>query len=863
VTTVAGSGKKRALKRPLTALGASRVRVVGIGASAGGLEAMGAFLKGIPPASGLAFVIVQHLDPTHKGMLPELLQRDTLMRVVQVKDRTKVWPDTVYVIPPNKDMSLLHGRLHLFTPAAARGLRLPIDFFFRSLALDAKEDAVGVILSGMGTDGTIGLRAIKEVSGLTLVQDPAAAKFGGMPNSAIQAGLADLVAPAEDLAGKLLAFLTHATRPARSEPFQTAGAASALDKIVLLLRAQTGHDFSSYKKSVLYRRIERRMSIHQIDSAARYVRFLQENIQERELLFKELLIGVTRFFRDPGAWRRLEELALPGLLAGKPAENTLRAWITGCSTGEEAYSLAIAVREAGRRGRAPGAVRIQIFATDLDREAVDRARAGIYPAGIAADLTPERLRRYFVKEGQGFRVGKEVRESIVFAAQNMVMDPPFTKLDILICRNLLIYLEPELQKKLLPLFHYSLNPGGILFLGTSESIAGFSDLFETLDAKQKIFRRRETARSAVAFPSSFSPSIPDLRRRVGAKPASVSLQVAAEQLLFGRFVPPAVLVNNRGDVLFFSGRTGAYLEPAAGKADLNIFAMAREGLRFELADAFRAAVRSGGEIVRKSLKIRSEAGERLVDLIVRPLEEPGPLREMVLIIFAESKLRGRGDVRSTVSFQPRRAAALELSRSREQFLALRQEMQTSQEEIKSANEELQSMNEELQSTNEELTTSKEELQSMNEELQTVNAELQARVEELSRAQNDMKNLLNATDIATIFLDGHLRIRRFTERAGQLFKLIPSDQGRPVTDLATDLVYPDMITDAGKVIRILVPVEKSIQARDGRWFTVRVMPYRTTADVIDGVVMTFADITTAKNLEAELRRRRGPKTGLKE
>ncbi|MDZ7599735.1 MAG: chemotaxis protein CheB [Desulfobacterales bacterium] len=484
--------------------------IVGIGASAGGLEALELFLKHVPEESGMAFVIVQHLDPTHKGILVELLQRVTRMPVIQVRDRHKLAPDHVYVIPPNRDMSILHGVLHLLEPAAPRGLRLPIDFFFRSLADDCQARSIGVILSGMGSDGTLGLRAIKEKAGVVFVQAPASAKFDGMPRSAIDAGLADVVAPAEELPGRIIDYLKHAPLVAQPDPSRESKTQSALEKVFILLRTQTGHDFSLYKKSTIYRRVERRMGLHQIDKIATYVRFLRENPQETELLFKELLIGVTSFFRDPPAWEQLKDEVIPALLAARPQGGVLRAWTPGCSTGEEAYSLAMVFKEALERVKPAGNFSLQIFATDLDRDAIDRARAGVYPANIAADISAERLRRFFVQDEHGYRVGKEIREMVVFAPQNVIMDPPFTKLDLLICRNLLIYLDQGMQKKLIPLFHYSLNPGGVLFLGSAETIGAFTDLFAPLAGKTRFYRRLDSALRAepVEFPSSFVPNLP-------------------------------------------------------------------------------------------------------------------------------------------------------------------------------------------------------------------------------------------------------------------------------------------------------------------------------------------------------------------
>src|ERR1019366_8894638 len=444
--------------------------IVGIGASAGGLEALEQFLGHVPAGSGMAFVIVQHLDPTHKGVMPELLQRATSMKVIQVKDRTKVRPDCVYVIPPNKDMSILHGVLHLLEPVAPRGLRLPIDYFLRSLAQDQEGRSIGVILSGMGSDGTLGLRAIKEKAGVVLVQEPATAKFDSMPRSAIEAGLADIVAPVGELPSKIMAYLQRTPLIARTEVAREDKSQSALDKVVVLLRAHTGNDFTFYKRNTLYRRIERRMGIHQIKKMTVYVRYLQENSQELDLLFRELLIGVTNFFRDPAAWQQLSEAAIPSLLASRTPDKTLRAWVAGCSTGEEAYSLAIVFKEALEAVKPRGKFSIQIFATDLDRDAIEKARSGSFPNNIAANISEARLKRFFKKEEHGYRVSKEIREMVIFAPQNLIMDPPFTKLDMLCCRNLLIYLTTEVQKKLIPLFHYSLCPDGILFLGSAETI---------------------------------------------------------------------------------------------------------------------------------------------------------------------------------------------------------------------------------------------------------------------------------------------------------------------------------------------------------------------------------------------------------
>jgi two-component system CheB/CheR fusion protein len=671
--------------------------------------------------------------------------------------------------------------------------------------------------------------------------------------------LADIVAPAEELPDRIVAYLRRTPLAAPAEIPGGDKTESALEKAILLLRAQTGHDFSLYKRNTLYRRIERRMGLHQIEKIAAYVRYLQDNSQELGLLFKELLIGVTNFFRDPEVWEHLRKSILPTLLAARAPDRPLRAWVPGCSTGEEVYSLAMVFREAVEQAKPRRNFSLQIFATDLDEDAIAKARQGRFPANIAADVSPARLKRFFVKEENGYRVRKEIREMVIFAPQNLIMDPPFTKLDLLSCRNLLIYLTQEVQKKLIPLFHYSLAPGGVLLLGSAETVGGHNDLFATLHGKARIFQRKESKLRAepVEFPSSFNagPHLESEARPPAKTPES--LQALADQLVLQRCAWPTVLVNDKGDILYVSGRTGKYLEPAAGKANWNLFVMARESLRYELSGAFQKAIRQKERVVLHGLKLDLPGEDQGVDITVQRLDEPGPLQGLVLIVFTDVALpatRERQTGRSSkADSRGARQAELEkeLLRVRAESRATHEEMQTSQEELRSTNEELQSTNEELQSANEELTTSKEEMQSLNEELQTVNAELQAKVDDLSRASSDMTNLLNSTDIATLFLDGDLNVRRFTPQATRIIKLIPADKGRPITDLVSDLDYPKLADDVRTVLRKRASMEKPIGARDGRWFTVRIMPYRSMDDRIDGVVITLADITAAKMLEAKL------------
>jgi len=831
--------------------------IVGIGASAGGLEALEQFFQNVPKKCGIAFVVIQHLDPNHVGIMPELLQRTTEMKVVQVTDHLQIEPNHVYVIPPNKSMSILNGYLHLFEPVELRGLRLPIDYFFRSLAEDQHEKSIGVILSGMGSDGSLGLKAIKEKNGIVLVQDPLTAKFDGMPQSAVNAVNVDILAAANELPAKLISFLKYSPAIVQKTEIDDKSK-NNLEKIVILLRTQTGHDFSLYKKNTLFRRIERRMNVHQIDKIANYVRFLQENPKELDILFKELLIGVTNFFRDTLIWEKLKESVLPDLFNILPTGYILRAWITGCSTGEEAYSLAIVFKEAYEKVKNDKNFTLQIFATDIDSDAIEKARKGFFSQNIVADVSPERLNQFFTKEETGFHVNTVIREMIVFAPHNVIKDPPFTKLDLLFCRNLLIYMEPELQKKLMNLFHYSLNSNGIMLLGNAENENSQNNQFTPIDAKLKIYKRSTIAVNTelLDFPSSFSHSKKQTVNETKPVIVTENIQTLADQLLLQRFAPASVLINTEGDILYITGRTGKYLEPAAGKANWNVYAMSREGLNNELPGAIRKAKQNYEPVKLHNIKIGTNGGTQIVDITLQLIEKPDAIKGTIMIVFNDvadiprttKKTTKKGNQNSTVREQE---LELDLQRANEELQSTREEMQTTQEELKSTNEEMQSTNEELQSTNEELTTSKEEMQSLNEELQTVNIELQSKITDFMVANNDMKNLLNSTDIATLFLDKELNIRRFTDQLTKLFKLRATDIGRPFTDMVSNLQYPEMTDHAKEVLRTLVFKETSISTNDQKWFTVRIMPYRTFDDHIDGLVITFIEITEAKKLEEEL------------
>jgi len=830
--------------------------IVGIGASAGGLESMEEFFRHMPPSSGMAFVVVSHQHAGHVSLLPNLLGKYTAMPVVEVTDVMKLEPNHVYLAPGGTHLATLHGILHFMEPDSQERVPLPIDYFFRSLAEDQKQRGVGIILSGTGTDGTLGLRAIKAESGMTIAQDPQSAKYQGMPRSAIDAGVVDVVKPAGRMSESLRAYARSLTKPALPPP--ESDASQGLGKIFILLRDRTGNDFALYKKNTIHRRIERRMNVHQIGTMKQYLRFVLSNPHELDALFEELLIGVTSFFRDPQAFEVLVHKGLSSLLEGKLTGTTLRVWVPGCSTGEEAYSLAILIREYLTQRNLQFTV--QMFASDLDSRAIETARAGHYPIGIAGDITSERLQRFFTKEDSSYRVKKEIRDLVVFATHNVLTDAPFTKLDLLACRNLLIYLEAKAQHTLLPLFHYVLKPKGILFLGSSETIGGFERLFTAIDRKWKLYRRID---GPGPFPrlERFSGGLMKGTTETGAdsevplpatRPASIPNLI--QQLLVTRYAPAAVIVNARGEVVYIHGHTGAYLEPAPGPAPQHLVEMAREGLAQDLATALHQAASQEDEVVRHDVRVKANGGVILVNVTIKRITEPEVLDGLLLVTFDTV----RTDKTAAQKGTPARAAAplkkgeselrRELEVTKQRLQGTIEELQTSNEEQKSTNEELQSTNEELQSTNEELETTKEELESLNEELVTVNSELQEKLETLEEVNDDLQNLLNSTEIATIFLDSELRIKQFTTEAKRVSSLIAIDVGRPLSDIASKLTYDRLLEDAQDVLQTLVIKEREVQGTDGTWFFMRILPYRTAKNIIDGLVLTFQDIT--KNKQAE-------------
>lgn len=852
---------KESKPQPLSSTGKDKTvfPIVGIGASAGGLNAFENFFKHMPSDAGIAFVLVSHLDPKHVSIMPELIQKHTKMQVLSVEDGVEVQPNAIYVIPPNKFIAILHGTLYLMEPTSNHGSRLPIDAFFRSLAKDQGSNAIGIILSGTGTDGTLGLKEIRGAGGMVMVQDPQVAAYDGMPRSAVATGMVDFILPPEKMPGQLLTYLKHSTiRQVVTATSLSGKMPEALQKVFILLRSHTGYDLSLYKQSTICRRIERRMNVNQIDTIANYVRYLEENPDEVKILFKELLIGVTNFFRDPGAFEVLEKKVLPELLRGKPKDYCLRAWVPGCSSGEEAYSLAIILREYMNVHK--HYFKVQIFGTDIDSDAIGTARGGVYPGSIISDVTPARLKQFFLHEDAFYRVRKEIREMVIFAVQNVINDPPFTKMDLICCRNLLIYLGPELQRKVIPLFHYSLNPQGILFLGTSESIGQFLNLFTVIDNKSKVFQSRGSAfasRTLVTFPltsheydSTVKESSPDVGETIKASTSKMF-----EKILLENYTPACVIINEKSEVLYIHGRTGKYLEPASGEPNFNLLHMARQGLGVKLSNAIRKAVNDKQEAHAHNIQVKDNGGFQTVNVTVTPIKEPA-LSGLFLVVFEPASPAAQ-----TIQKKTKRVARIkedkrieeleeELLHTRESLQIAMQEMDSFNEELKSANEELQSTNEELQSTNEETETSKEELQSLNEELVTVNAELEGRINELSKVNDDLKNLLETTSTATIFLDTGLCVTLFTPQATEIINLINTDIGRPIKDIVSNLQYEHLVHDADEVLTTLVRMEKEVVNDKGCWYNMRISPYRTLDNVIGGVVITFDEITGLKHIQQQ-------------
>ncbi|MBC8206447.1 MAG: PAS domain-containing protein [Kiritimatiellales bacterium] len=834
------------------------VPIVALGASAGGLEAFEEFFKAMPADSGMAFVLVSHLDPTHVSLLPELVQKQTAMPVEQAQDGTRAQRNCVYVIPPNKNLTILNGTFQLLDLPASRGLNLPIDLFLRALAKDQGPHAVCIILSGTGADGTLGLRAIKGELGMGMVQSEESAKYDGMPRSAISTGLADYVMPPGQMPEQLMKYIRHIAKTEIFDSSSTLGKeADALQKIYVLLRAQTNHDFSLYKKNTICRRIERRMSVHQIDDIADYVNYLQSSGREVDILFKEMLIGVTSFFRDREGFDALRDTCLPRLLEGKPDDYTIRVWVAACSSGEEAYSLAIILQECMERMHRH--FNVQIFGTDLDEATLDQARAATYPESIQADVSPERLKHYFIKEDTGrYRIKPALRDMLVFAVQNVINDPPFIQLDLISCRNLLIYLGPELQKKLLRTFHNSLRPQGLLFLGQSESVGLADPSFSALDKKQNIFQRTELpdgVNPILSLTAQFSqiepvqPAGPEGIRKM----EELSAMQLVETILHQGHMPPCVIIDEACNVVYVHGRIGQFVEPAEGKMSTNILEMVRPELKSALVAAIHKVAQHQQEVVQRGLHVGRNEKRQHLDLVVKPILEQTAMRGLMMVVFQKggtAPKKGAQEAPAAGKKERRTAEELEqdLLHTQEKLQTTIEALEMANEELKSANEELQSTNKQLQSTNEEMETSKEELQSLNEEASTVNAELKSRINDLSKINDDIKNLLDSTEIAAVFLDLDLCVRRFTPRATDIIPLTSTDEGRPIDHFSTRLMDVDLAEYGHKVLKTLAVREAEVRSKEDEIYAMKVRPYRTVNNVIDGVVITFEHITARKRAE---------------
>jgi two-component system, chemotaxis family, CheB/CheR fusion protein len=828
--------------------------VVGIGASAGGLEALQQLVEAMPPDTGMAFVHIQHLDPTHKSIMADLLRGSTKMKVVEAEDDSQLEPNCLYISPSDRDVAVLHGKLHLVEPADPHRGHLPIDFFFRSLARDQGDRAIGIILSGTATDGTLGIRAIKGAGGMAIAQEPKSAKFDGMPRSAIATQVVDFVVPPREMPRVLLDYVRHPYVHSTDAVAPTP--AGQLDQIYVLLREQTGHDFSHYKQNTIRRRIERRMAVHQLKRLDDYVRYLRRFPSAVDALFKDLLIGVTNFFRDPEAFRALEERVVPRLVEGSGSAGQIRIWVPSCSTGEEAYSIAMMLGEHMDRTRQNR--KVTIFATDIDPAAIDVARTAVYTDSIAADVTPERIDHLFTKENGSYRIAKRIREMVIFAVQDVLKDPPFSKIDLISCRNLLIYLEPDLQRKLMQLFHAVLNPGGFLVLGASETVGEAGDLFLQLDKKWKIYEKKPVSTHPLIGVTSLHTlneggGVTAQRTLEPAQPPGIGELTA--RVLLESYAPACVVVDEHYEIVYLQGPTAHYLELPVGEPRLNLLKMARNDLLRELRTALHKAQKERAEVVCEHLTVVDGGATRAIRLRVKPFRGPRVSQQLFLVAFEDLPpdlpATGGGDGKKpTGKAADGRVVELErkLASMKESLRSTVEEVETSNEELRSTNEELQSANEELQSTNEELETSKEELQSVNEELMTVNNELQKKLEELSQANNDLTNLLNSTEIGTIFLDNDLRIKRFTPAMGKLVNLIPTDVGRPIHDIVTQLIDDNLADQAHEVLRSLVFHEVEVRTKDGRWYLRRILPYRTVDNVIDGVVVTFVNITEVREAQ---------------
>jgi two-component system, chemotaxis family, CheB/CheR fusion protein len=852
-TAAAHSGRRvltrrAALRRP------ADFPVVGIGASAGGLEAFQRFFDALPADSGMAFVLVQHLDPTHQSMMVELLARHTPMTVRHAGDGMRLERGCVYVIPPGVYLSIRDGALHLSKPRERHGARMPLDFLLRSLSEELGERAICVILSGTGADGSLGLKAVKGKGGLVIAQDPSEAGYDGMPRNAIMTGAVDLVLPVAQIPAVLAKYSRQMYRNSEGEGAAAGGQAeNGLADIIALLRAKTPHDFTLYKHGTLQRRIERRMALAAVTDSGRYLKLLEEDSRELERLAKDLLINVTSFFRDTDVFEFLAKEIVPGLVRKHSSDRPLRIWVAGCSTGEETYSIAMLfLEEIAAAGRN---LKLQVFASDVDEDAVAFARNGIYPETIEVDVPPPRLTRFLIKEDHSYRVVPALREVVVFTVQDVLADPPFSRLDLVCCRNLLIYLRPEAQEKVLLLFHFALREGGILFLGGSETVGRLNDRFEPISKTQRIYRHVGRARPGeVDFPAASGAGGRSLGPPVAQKrvPQSLRLGEVAQRLLLETYAPASVLINRRNECLYYLGATDRYLRLVPGAPSRDLMAMARDGLRNKLRAAIHRAGEERARTVVTGAQVRYDGKAAAVSVAVQPVQSDG--EELLLVSFVEEPERPKKRSQSGKSTEDvTRVAELEreLDATRKELQDTIRDLEGANEAQKAINEEALSVNEEFQSTNEELVTSKEELQSLNEELTALNSQLHETLERQRSTSNDLQNILYSSDVATLFLDGNLNIRFFTPAAKSLFRIIATDIGRPLADLMPLAGDAALLAEARAVLTDLVPLRREIEGGDDTWYNRRILPYRTHDNRIEGVVITFADISEIKLAERRI------------
>jgi two-component system, chemotaxis family, CheB/CheR fusion protein len=828
--------------------------IVTIGASAGGVSALQNFFASLPERPGAAFVVVVHLDPQHRSELASILSTRTRMPVIQVERREALREDHVYVIPPDRRLQLIDHEVSAEEFEEPRGQRSPIDSFFRSVA-ERLGDGFAVILSGAGSDGAIGVRAVKEAGGIILVQDPGEAEYASMPRSAIATGVADFVLPVRDLARRLVDLIR--IKATVSVPDIGHFDEELLRRVLAHLRVRTGHDFSKYKRSTVLRRIARRMQVVRADDLKEYYEVMRESPDEAQALLGDLLISVTTFFRDSGAFQTLAKDALPQLFAELQVDDTIRVWISGCATGEEAYSFAILLlEEASRHQIRP---QIQVFGSDLDARALTSAREGRFPAAIEADVSEERLRRFFLREGDHYRVRQEVRDLVLFAVHDLLKDPPFSHVDLISCRNVLIYLDRELQEQVCSTFHYALNSGGFLFLGASETADYPPGLFRCIDRTARVYQSTATAGDKPRLlPRLLGPI--RVREHVVQFSRNMSPTVALGEAAMHRraieqVAPPSILIDESHRVIHLSENAGRFLLPSGGPLSVDVVDLVRPEIRFELRSALNRVFEQDEPTLSLPILVRFNGAPHRVHILVRPVQENGtnePRSAVVMFIEGEAVDESLVSLDQQATDDTVRRLTQELELTQARLRTVREESDAANEELRAANEELQSINEEYRSTSEELETSKEELQSINEELQTVNSELKLKLEAISRAHSDLQNLVAATDIGTLFLNASLRINRFTERITDLFSITQTDEGRPITDFAHQLEYDDLVKDARSVLADLAPIRREVHSRNGRWYDMRLRPYRTVDDKIDGVVITFVDVSERHQVEQSLR-----------